>query len=136
MIESYNVLFVDDETDFLDTLIKRMSKRKINVTGVKSGEAALEFIQNMPADQPIDVVVLDVRMPGMDGIQTLKEIKKMAPELEVIMLTGHANLEVAKEGMENGAFDYMMKPADMDDLLLKIQDAYKKKNLRGKKTKA
>ncbi|WP_027360361.1 response regulator [Desulforegula conservatrix] len=136
MPESYNVLFVDDETDFLDTLIKRMSKRKINVTGVKSGEAAVDFIKNMPTDQPIDVVVLDVRMPGMDGIQTLKEIKKIAPELEVIMLTGHANLEVAKEGMENGAFDYMMKPADMDDLLLKIQDAYKKKNLRGKKTKA
>mgnify|MGYP001606509491 CR=1 FL=1 len=135
MTELYNVLFVDDETDFLDTLIKRMSKRKINVTGVKSGEAALEFIQNMPSEQPIDVVVLDVRMPGMDGIQTLKEIKKIAPELEVIMLTGHANLEVAKEGMENGAFDYMMKPADMDDLLLKIQDAYKKKTLRGKKTK-
>ena len=70
------VLFVDDETDFLDTLIKRMSKRKINVTGVKSGEAAVDFIKNMPTDQPIDVVILDVRMPGMDGIQTLKEIKE------------------------------------------------------------
>lgn len=135
MTESYNVLFVDDETDYLDTLIKRMSKRKINVAGVKSGEAALEFLKNMPETQIIDVVILDVRMPGMDGIQTLKEIKNIAPDIEVIMLTGHANLEVAKEGMENGAFDYMMKPADMDDLLLKIQDAYKKKSLRGKKAK-
>lgn len=136
MTESYNVLFVDDETDFLDTLIKRMSKRKINVTGVKSGEDALDFLKNMSPEQPVDVVVLDVRMPGMDGIQTLKEIKKIAPQIEVIMLTGHANLEVAKEGMESGAFDYMMKPADMDDLLLKIQDAYKKKGLRDKKAKA
>jgi DNA-binding NtrC family response regulator len=136
MTESYNVLFVDDETDYLDTLIKRMSKRKINVTGVKSGEAAIEFLGNMQKDNPIDIVILDVRMPGMDGIQTLKEIKRITPDIEVIMLTGHANLEVAKEGMENGAFDYMMKPADMDDLLLKIQDAYKKKSLRGRKTKA
>lgn len=136
MTESYNVLFVDDETDFLDTLIKRMSKRKINVTGVKSGEDAMDFLNSLPEGQEIDVVVLDVRMPGMDGIQTLKEIKKIAPGIEVIMLTGHANLEVAKEGMDNGAFDYMMKPADMDDLLLKIQDAYKKKNLKNRKIKA
>jgi DNA-binding NtrC family response regulator len=128
-VNGLNVLFVDDEVDFLETLLKRMKKRDVNVTGVESGEKALELLDR----DPVDVLVLDVRMPGMDGIQTLREIKKRYPLVEVIMLTGHASLEVAIEGMELGAFDYLMKPVDIDELLYKIQDAYKKKLIQAEK---
>lgn len=130
-MNDFRVLFVDDEVDFLDTLLKRMKKRRVNVSGVKSGEEALEWLSANSAD----VVVLDVRMPGMDGIETLKEIKKLSPLVEIIMLTGHANLEVAREGMELGAFDYLMKPIDIDELLYKVQDAYQKKSIQEQKIK-
>ena len=129
MTESLKVLIVDDETDYLETLVKRMRKRSVDIIGVQSGEAALEWL----AHNLVDVVVLDVKMPGMDGIQVLKEIKKCYTLIEVIMLTGHANVEVAIEGMELGAFDYLMKPMDIDGLLYKIQDAYKKKVIQQEK---
>lgn len=119
----FRVLLVDDEIEFLETLVKRLKKRKLNVTSAESGRKALEIIQS----DPIDVVVLDVRMPDMDGLETLKEIKKLKPSIEVIMLTGHASVEVAIQGMELGAFDYLMKPMDIDELLFKLQDAYKRK---------
>ena len=122
-------LLVDDEAEFLDTLLKRLRKRNVEAFGARSGEEALAFLD----DRPVDVVVLDVKMPGMDGIQVLREIKKRDPLLEVIMLTGHASMEVAIEGMELGAFDYLMKPINIDDLLYKIQDAYKKKALQEEK---
>jgi DNA-binding NtrC family response regulator len=131
-MNDFSVLFVDDEVDFLDTLIKRMRKRRVDVSGVKSGEEALKWL----AANTVDVVVLDVRMPGMDGIEALKEIKKRSPLVEIIMLTGHASLEVAREGMELGAFDYLMKPIDIDELLYKVQDAYKKKSLQEQKISA
>ncbi|MCB2170600.1 MAG: response regulator [Deltaproteobacteria bacterium] len=125
------VLFVDDEPDFLQTLLKRMRKRNVNASGVGSGEEALVHLAQTPAD----VVVLDVRMPGMGGIETLRAIKKKTPLTEVVMLTGHASLEVAREGMENGAFDYLMKPVDIDDLLYKIQDAFQKRSIQEAKIK-
>lgn len=128
-MDTFNVLFVDDEVEFLDTLLKRMKKRNLRASGVKSGEEALDFLDQ----NPTDVVVLDVKMPGMDGIQALKEIKKLYPLIEVVMLTGHASVEVAIQGMELGAFDYLMKPVDIDDLLYKVQDAYKKKAIHEKK---
>ena len=128
-MDDFRVLFVDDEVDFLDTLLKRMRKRRVNVSGVKSGEDALEWL----SDNAADVVVLDVRMPGMDGIETLRAIKKLNPLVEIIMLTGHANLEVARKGMELGAFDYLMKPIDIDELLYKVQDACKKKSIQEQK---
>jgi DNA-binding NtrC family response regulator len=128
-MNDFRVLFVDDEVDFLDTLLKRMRKRRVNVSGVKSGEDALEWLSGNAAD----VVVLDVRMPGMDGIETLRAIKKLNPLVEIIMLTGHANLEVARKGMELGAFDYLMKPIDIDELLYKVQDACKKKSIQEQK---
>jgi DNA-binding NtrC family response regulator len=130
-MNDFCILFVDDEVDFLDTLLKRMRKRRVNVSGVKSGEAALEWLSGNAAD----VVVLDVRMPGMDGIETLKAIKRLNPLIEIIMLTGHANLEVASKGMELGAFDYLMKPVDIDELLYKVQDACKKKIIQEQKIK-
>jgi DNA-binding NtrC family response regulator len=131
MAEPMTVLFVDDEPDFLQTLLKRMRKRDVNAAGVGSGEEALVHLAQFPAD----VVVLDVRMPGMGGIETLRAIKKKTPLTEVVMLTGHASLEVAREGMENGAFDYLMKPVDIDDLLYKIQDAFHKKTIQEAKIK-
>ena len=125
-MEEVSLLVVDDEVEFLDTLVKRMQKRITSVSGVSSAEEALAFLEA----NPVDVVVLDVKMPGMDGIDALREIKKSHPLVEVVMLTGHASTEVAIEGMELGAFDYLMKPVSIDDLLYKIQDASKKKSLQ------
>ena len=128
-MEALKVLFVDDEVDFLETLMKRMKKRGVDVAGVGSGEQALDYLYN----QPVDVVVLDVRMPGIGGINTLREIKKIDPLMEVIMLTGHASIEAAIDGMELGAFDYLMKPADFDELFYKIQDAFKRRTIQKQK---
>jgi len=128
-VDEFSVLLVDDEKDYLETLLKRLLKRRIKATGANSGEEALKILKETPPD----VVVLDVRMQGMDGIQTLKEIKKIRPLVEVIMLTGHANLEVAVEGMEAGAFDYLMKPTDVDELLYKLEDAFKRKKIQEQK---
>ncbi|MFZ0451705.1 MAG: response regulator [Desulfatiglandaceae bacterium] len=128
-MDAFKVLFVDDERDFLETLMKRMKKRGVDASGVNSGEEALAWLD----ESPPDVVVLDVKMPGMDGIEILREIKKRRPLIEVIMLTGHANVEVAIEGMELGAFDYLMKPMAIDELFYKLQDAYKKKSVHEQK---
>jgi len=128
-LEALKVLFVDDEIDFLETLMKRMKKRGVDVVGVGSGEQALDYLN----EQPVDVIVLDVRMPGIGGIKTLREIKKIDPLMEVIMLTGHASIEAAIEGMQSGAFDYLMKPADFDELLYKLQDAYKRRTIQKQK---
>ncbi len=130
-MDTFNVLLVDDEVEFLETLVKRLKRRNLSVSGVNSGEKAIEVL----VDAPVDLVVLDVKMPGMDGLTTLKEIKKRFPLIEVIMLTGHASMEVAIEGMEQGAFDYLMKPMDIDELLYKLQDAYKKKTLHEERIK-
>jgi len=130
-VENFNVLLVDDEAEFLETLVKRLTKRGLNIRTAKNGEEALTIIRA----KGIDVAVLDVRMPGIDGIQTLREIKRIDPLMEVIMLTGHASIEVAIEGMELGAFDYLMKPADIDELFYKIQDAFKKRTIQQEKIK-
>ena len=125
------VLFVDDELEYLEILMKRMDKRGVTVHGVSSGEKALAWLGVHDAD----VIVLDVKMPGMDGIQTLQEIKKVKPALEVIMLTGHASLEAAGKGMALGAFDYIMKPFNIDELLYKVQDACLMKRLQADPSK-
>jgi DNA-binding NtrC family response regulator len=130
-VSDLRVLFVDDEVDFLETILKRMQKRGVAVFGVQSGEEALAWLQQNPAD----VVVLDVRMKGMDGVETLRTIKNAQPLIEVIMLTGHASLEIAREGMRLGAFDYLMKPIDLDELLYKLEDAYQKKTIQQHKIK-
>jgi DNA-binding NtrC family response regulator len=122
-VNELRVLLVDDEPDFLETLVKRLKKRKLEVFAASNGRDALDLLK----DTPVDVVVLDVKMPDMDGIETLRQIKKIRSGVEVIMLTGHASVEVAVQGMELGAFDYLMKPMDIDELLYKVQDAYKKK---------
>ena len=118
------VLLVDDEAPFVDTMTKRLTKRKLTVFKSYSGEEALETLKE---NSQIDLVILDVKMPGMDGIETLKEIRKEFPLVEVIMLTGHATVETSIEGMRLGAFDYLMKPCDMDVLIEKVNAAVSKK---------
>ncbi len=121
----FNVLIVDDEEDFLETLVKRMEQRKIDAKGVRSGEEALELMKQ----KSYDVVILDVKMPGgMDGIETLREMKKIQPLTEVILLTGHASVETSIEGMKLGAFDYVLKPVKLEELLSKVADAIQKKD--------
>ncbi|GAB6112597.1 response regulator [Desulfomicrobium salsuginis] len=128
-MEEFSVLLVDDEEDFLRTIIKRLSKRGIRAEGASRGEQALAML----TEEPRDVVVLDVKMPGMDGIEVLKRIKAQWPTTEVIMLTGHASIDAAMQGMGCGAFDYLMKPADLEDLLYKLEDAYRKKSLNDRR---
>ena len=127
-MQNPTVLFVDDEPDFVRALVKRMQKRNVNALGANSGEEAVEIVSQGRGD--VDVVVLDVRMPGMDGIQTLREIRRLDPLIETVMLSGHASLAAAREAMELGAFDYLMKPVDPDELLYKLQDAYQKKSIQ------
>ena len=119
-MEAMRVLIVDDEVDLLETVVKRLQKRKVDASGVQSGEDALLYLK----DDRADVVVLDVKMPGKDGLEILEEIKKLYPSVEVIMLTGHASIRSGKQGMALGAFDYMMKPVGIDELLEKIRQAW------------
>ena len=118
------VMIVDDEKDFVEILSLRLAEMGEKVSSAYSGENCLEIL----AHQEIDVVILDIRMPGMDGIETLTEIKKRHPLIEVIMLTGHGSTESAVQGMKLGAFDYLLKPADFDDLLEKLAKARKRKD--------
>jgi DNA-binding NtrC family response regulator len=118
------VLLVDDEVPFVDTMIKRLTKRNLEVLPAYAGE---ESLKKLAENKRVEVVILDVKMPGMDGIETLKEIKKAFPLVEVIMLTGHATVESAIEGMKLGAFDYLMKPSDIDLLVEKVTEAAAKK---------
>ncbi|MBA3029906.1 MAG: response regulator [Desulfobacteraceae bacterium] len=125
-----NVLLVDDEVPFIETMTKRLTKRDLEVYGANDGNEALK---KLGQHRSVEVVILDVKMPGMDGIETLKEIKKTYPLVEVIMLTGHATVESAIEGMKFGAFDYLMKPCDMDILMKKVNEAAEKKRLHENK---
>ncbi|MDM8541279.1 response regulator [Desulfococcaceae bacterium HSG9] len=119
------ILVVDDEVDFLDTLMNRLQLRQIKATGVASGEKALEIMRQ----KRFDAVILDVKMPGgMDGIETLRAMKKIQPLTEIILLTGYASKETSVEGMELGAFDYVLKPIKLDELLIKIGEALEAKS--------
>lgn len=128
-MEKFKVLVVDDELDFLETIVKRLQARNIQVTGADSGTKALELM----GYQDFDVVILDVKMPGLDGIDTLREMKKRKPLVEVIMLTGHASVESGIQGMQLGAFDYVMKPVALDELLEKMRQAYERKLIQEEK---
>jgi DNA-binding response OmpR family regulator len=125
-MEKFKLMVVDDEVDFLETIVKRLQARGIEVIGVESGYQALEVLDQCRPD----VIILDVKMPGMDGIETLREIKKKKPLTEVIMLTGHASVESGIQGMQLGAFDYVMKPIALDELLEKVRQAYERKLLQ------
>ena len=121
------VLLVDDESPFVEALAKRLKLRELEVAIALSGPEALEKLEQ---NSTTDVVVLDVKMPGMDGIETLKAIKARYPLIEVIMLTGHATVESAIDGMKVGALDYLMKPCDMDVLMAKVARRKTRRPLR------
>ena len=117
------VLLVDDEKEFVDVLAERLETRDFEVQKALNGNEALSSLK----DKDADVVILDVCMPGKDGISTLNEIKLMKPLTEVIMLTGQATVPSAVEGLKCGAYDYLMKPTETKDLVEKIVKAYKRK---------
>ncbi len=132
-MDSFRVLVVDDEADFLETLVKRLEKRGIDATGAESGELALEVMNK----KLFDVVILDVKMPGgMDGIEALREMKRIQPLAEVVLLTGHASVETSIEGMKLGAFDYLLKPIKLEDLLVKLAQAFEKKDAHDQKIRS
>ncbi len=116
------MMLVDDEERFLQTTSKLLMKKGYNVITALSGEEALEKLKS----HNINVVILDVKMPGMDGNTTLLEIKRLYPMVEVIMLTGHATVESAVSGLQSGATDYLMKPADIEDIIEKAEIAFAK----------
>ncbi len=117
------VLLVDDEKDFCSVLAERLETRGFVVSTAYSGEDAIAHIR----EKEVDVVILDVMMPGKDGIETLREIRNLKPLVEVIMLTGHGTVETAVEGLKTGACDYLMKPTETKDLIEKIVNAYRRK---------
>ncbi|MDJ0720607.1 MAG: response regulator [Desulfobacterales bacterium] len=114
------LLLVDDEEAFVNVLTKRLAKRRVTVTPAYNGTEALQRLRR----GDFDVAVLDLKMEGMDGIEVLKILEKMAPELPVIMLTGHGCQISAREALAHGAFDYLSKPYDFEALLQKIREAH------------
>jgi DNA-binding response OmpR family regulator len=120
------IMIVDDEADFVHAATERLKNRGIETISAFSGEECLMALQK---NRSIDVIVLDVKMPGMDGTETLKEVKKIAPLTEVILLTGHATIESGIRGIELGAYDYLTKPCKFDELITKVKRAARKKRM-------
>jgi len=117
------LMLVDDEERYLLTTAKLIKKKGIDVVTAQSGEQALELLKI----HDIHVVILDIKMPGMDGFKTLRAIKTLYPPVEVIFFTGHATMDSAIEGLQFGAFDYIMKPAEIDDIVTKAYEAFEKR---------
>ena len=127
-MENARILLVDDETDFTDTMSQLLETRGYRVTAVNGGESAIKAL----GQGRYDVMVLDLKMPGMDGMATLKEAKKLELFTETLILTGHATVDTALEAIKLGAYDYLTKPCDIDELVQKIQGAWKKKDVAEK----
>jgi DNA-binding NtrC family response regulator len=128
MEKKMRVMLVDDEERFLATTSKLLTRKGYEVVTAASGAEALRRLTELT----VHVVVLDVKMPGMDGIAALREIKKLSPDVEVLLLTGHATVESAVEGLNAGASDYLVKPCNLDELIRKINDAFeKRRHLKG-----
>lgn len=119
------VLLVDDEELFVTALAKRMAKRGLSVDTAPDGTTALEMVR----ERGFDAIVLDLAMPGMDGIETLEKMLQLNPDLQVILLTGHGSVQAGVEAMKHGAVDFLEKPADFQELLQKIEQAAAKKML-------
>ena len=126
MSNSIKVLMVDDEAQFRETTKKILTKKGFEAILAESGEEAIEKLSQSP-----DVVILDIKMPGMDGHQTIKAIKQRSPDLPVIMLTGHGTMPSAKDAHAEGAYDYLSKPCDINLLADKIEEAYQQANQPG-----
>jgi DNA-binding NtrC family response regulator len=131
MTAAPRILIVDDEERFRLTLAKLLKVRELDVTTLGSGPEALEALKQ----EQYDVIVLDVRMPGMDGIETLAEIKKLNPNIEVIILTGHASVDAAVDIMKLGGYDYLLKPCSVEELIDKIDAAFERKQAREQRGK-
>ena len=117
-------LFVDDEVEFLELMHKRLTRRGMEVVTAPDGQTALHLLdQAMQEGQTFEIVVMDVRMPGMDGLETLRHMKEKAPKIPVILLTGHACMGVAVQGLDLGAYDYMLKPVAISELIIKMEEA-------------
>jgi DNA-binding response OmpR family regulator len=119
MEKPIRLLLVDDEEGFVDVLSNRLAWRGIDVTKAYSGSKAIQILRR----EDFDVAVLDVKMEDMDGIEVLKIFRRMVPEMAVIMLTGHGSETAAREGIEYGAYDYLMKPCELEELMAKIRQA-------------
>jgi DNA-binding NtrC family response regulator len=117
------VLIVDDEEAFANNIAKLIAKRGYDIKAVYNGQSALQALD----EDDFDVIVLDLKMPGLDGLATLKIIKRKKPSVEVIILTGHGSMESGIDGIEMGAFDFIMKPVRFDELHDKIRQAYQRK---------
>lgn len=117
------LMLVDDEVDFLESMTRPLQRRGYSILTATSGEECLRRL----ADELVHVVILDVKMPGMDGVETLRRIKQQFPMVEVIMLTGHGTVESAVEGLKAGSTDYLMKPADVDDLVARAERAFQRR---------
>ena len=126
------VLLVDDEKEFIDALAQRLEMRGFETMIAYSGTAAIEKI----SAEDVDVIVLDIKMPGMEGIEALEKIKAIRPGVEVVMLTAHGSLSEAMVAMKKDAHDFIMKPASIDVIIDKINTAYEVKLLNGKRGKA
>ena len=124
-MEQMKMMLVDDEERFLSTTQKLLLRKGYDVLTASSGTDALEILRT----HNIHVVILDVKMPGMDGVQTLNAIKRNYPLVEVIMLTGHGTIDSAVEGLKSGATDYLTKPADVQDLIEKAEEAFSKRQV-------
>ena len=117
-------LFVDDEVEFLELMHKRLSRRGMEVVTAPDGQTALRLLDEaMQSGQAFEIVVMDVRMPGMDGLEPLRHMKEKAPKIPVILLTGHACMGVAVQGLDLGAYDYMLKPVAISELIIKMEEA-------------
>ena len=126
-----NLLLVDDEEQFLRSTTKRLEVRNFNVIAVDRGEKAIEAAR----EQPIDIALVDLKMPGMDGEQTLESLKKEHQWMEVVILTGHGSIDSAVECTRAGAYSYLQKPCELDRLLEVLADAYKKRVMNTQKIK-
>jgi DNA-binding NtrC family response regulator len=124
------VLLVDDERPFVETMVKRLKKRDLKLVTAFNGNEALNRLEE---EDDIEVVILDIKMPVMDGMEALSRIKSKHPLVEVIMLTGHATVETGIEGMKKGAFDYLMKPCDANQLIEKVTEAAARKRKQEEK---
>jgi DNA-binding NtrC family response regulator len=118
-------LLVDDEARFVETLSKRLTARGFEVEGAFGGPQALEMLDA----RPFDVVLLDVWMPGMDGLEVLKAIRQSHPAVKVLLVSGNASINAAVEGIRLGATNYLLKPVDIDELLAKVEEAFEKKRI-------
>ena len=122
-MEKLKLMLVDDEKRYLQTTAKLMGKKGIDVVTAESGEQALDLLKTLD----VHVVILDIKMPGMDGFKTLRAIKTLYPPVEVVLLTGHTTMDSAIDGLQFGAFDYVMKPADVEDIVNKAYEAFEKR---------